>query len=52
MSKEDLLRFANENKPADFAAEFKSQIDVAVAKKLTAPEQAPAQETGGDEGGE
>jgi hypothetical protein len=48
MSKEDLLRFANDQKPADFAAEFKTQIGVAVAQKLTAPKEAPAEL--GDEG--
>lgn len=50
-TKQDLLRFANENKPADFAAEFKSHLDVAVAKRLTAPKEAPAQ-AGGEEAGE
>lgn len=51
MSKQDLLRFANEKKPADFAAEFKNHLAVAVAKKLTAPKEAPAA-TGGEQAGE
>lgn len=51
MAKEDLLRFANDKKPADFAAEFKTHLEVAVAKKLTAPKEAPA-DTGGEGAGE
>jgi hypothetical protein len=48
MAKEDLLRFANDNKPAEFAAEFKTQLQQVVAQKLTAPAQtaAPEGETG------
>lgn len=40
MAREDLLRFANDKKPADFAAEFKTQLAQVVAQKLTAPKQA------------
>jgi hypothetical protein len=35
MSHEDLLRYANENKPADFTREFKSKVDVLVKQKLS-----------------
>ena len=50
MSKEDLLRHANEKRPADFTAEFKSQVSVAVAQKLTAPKQevAPVEDNAGE----
>jgi hypothetical protein len=50
MSQEDLLRFANDKKPADFAAEFKTQVAAVVAQKLTSPKQVV--EVKDDESGE
>jgi len=38
MSKEQLLKFANDGLPADFTKEFKMELDKAVQKKLF-PEQ-------------
>lgn len=51
MSKEDMLRHANNNKPVDFAAEFKAHVDVEVAKRLASQTKAPAAapEGGGEE---
>ena len=34
MSIDELLRHANDNKPADFTKEFKSQIDIIVQKAI------------------
>ncbi len=34
MSKDDLLKFANEGKPAEFTKEFKKQLDRTVHSKL------------------
>lgn len=34
MSHQDLLRFANDKKPAEFATEFKDQLAAAVQVKL------------------
>jgi len=51
MSKEDLLKWANEKKPADFAKEFKSHLDTAVQQKLSpdAVEEDDLDETGDEE---
>lgn len=52
MSKEDLLKFANEKKPADFTKEFKTQLDSAIQKKLTPEPEVIEDDKGDDDKGD
>ena len=50
MSYEDLLKHANEKKPADFKKEFKSQLDKTIQQKLSPDTEEEESDNGGETG--
>ncbi len=49
MSKADLLKYANENKPVDFSKEFKNELNQSIQTRLNPSKEEEKEGTGDEE---